>query len=108
MAKKRREPDPVDPVEMDGVRYSAPLDGEVDGIGYLSGVVVAEDAVSGAALWSGLVCGPIDDPDMEGDKLDRFITTLEPHPPVLRVHVDDGSIWDLDPVTRTAAEVAAS
>ena len=106
-AKKRRPPEPVEPVEMNGVRYEAPMEGEVDGTWYLGGVVMATDAASAAALWSVRVVGPTDDPDMEGDKNTRFITQLEPHPPVLRVHVDDGSVWDLDPVSRTAAEVAA-
>ena len=77
MAKKRSEPDPVDPVRFGGVRYEAMPWGKARGLDQNGGYVAAIDEKTGKELWLLKVYDVSYDGDMEGDKQDVFITELE-------------------------------
>jgi len=77
MKKKRSGPDPVDPVRSGGIRYEAMPWGKARGLGQNGGYVVAIDEKTGDELWLLKVYDVIYDGDMEGDKQDVFVTSLE-------------------------------
>jgi hypothetical protein len=77
MAKKRSGPDPVDPVRFGGIRYEAMPWGKARGLGQNGGYVAAIDEKSGKELWLLKVYDVSYDGDMEADKQDVFVTSLE-------------------------------
>ena len=77
MKKKRSGPDPVDPVRSGGIRYEAMPWGKARGLGQNGGYVVAIDEKTGDELWLLKVYDVTYDGDMEGDKQDVFVTSLE-------------------------------
>jgi hypothetical protein len=77
MAKKRSGPDPVDPVRFGGIRYEAMPWGKARGLGQNGGYVAAIDEASGKELWLLKVYDVSYDGDMEADKQDVFVTSLE-------------------------------
>jgi hypothetical protein len=77
MAKKRSEPDPVDPVRSGGVRYEAVPWGKARGLDQNGGYVAAFDEKTGKELWLLKVYDVSYDGDMEADKQDVFVTSLE-------------------------------
>lgn len=77
MAKKRSGPDPVDPVRFGGTRYEAMPWGKARGLGQNGGYVAAIDEKTGDELWLLKVYDVAYDGDMEADKQDVFVTSLE-------------------------------
>jgi hypothetical protein len=77
MAKKRSEPDPVDPVRSGGIRYEAMPWGKARGLDQNGGYVAAFDEKTGKELWLLKVYDVSYDGDMEADKQDVFVTSLE-------------------------------
>lgn len=77
MAKKRSGPDPVDPVRFGGTRYEAMPWGKARGLGQNGGYVAAIDEKTGDELWLLKVYDVTYDGDMEADKQDVFVTSLE-------------------------------
>ncbi len=77
MAKKRSGPDPVDPVRSGGIRYEAMPWGKARGLAQNGGYVAAIDEKTGKELWLLKVYDVSYDGDMEADKQDVFITSLE-------------------------------
>ena len=77
MAKKRSEPDPVDPVRVGGVRYEAVPWGKARGLEQNGGYVAAFDEKTGKELWLLKVYDVGYDGDMEADKQDVFVTSLD-------------------------------
>jgi len=77
MKKKRSGPDPVDPVRSGGIRYEAMPWGKARGLGQNGGYVAAIDEKTGDELWLLKVYDVTYDGDMEGDKQDVFVTSLE-------------------------------
>ena len=77
MKKKRSGPDPVDPVRSGGIRYEAMPWGKARGLGQNGGYVAAIDEKTGDELWLLKVYDVTYDGDMEGDKQDVFVTSLD-------------------------------
>lgn len=77
MAKKRSAPDPVEPVRFGGIRYEPMPWGKARGLGQNGGYVAAIDDRTGDELWLLKVYDVAYDGDMEGDKQDVFVTSLE-------------------------------
>jgi hypothetical protein len=77
MKKKRSGPDPVDPVRFGGIRYEAMPWGKARGLGQNGGYVAAIDEKTGDELWLLKVYDVTYDGDMEGDKQDVFVTSLD-------------------------------
>jgi hypothetical protein len=77
MKKKRRGPDPVDPVRLGGIRYEAMPWGKARGLSQNGGYVAAIDEKTGDELWLLKVYDVTYDGDMEGDKQDVFVTSLD-------------------------------
>ena len=77
MQKKRSGPDPVDPVRSGGIRYEAVPWGKARGLELNGGFVAAIDEKTGAELWLLKVYDVGYDGDMESDKQDVFVTSLE-------------------------------
>ena len=77
MARDCDGPDPVDPVRSGGVRYEAVQWGKARGLDQNGGYVAAIDEKTGAELWLLKVYAVRYDGEMEGDKQDVFITSLE-------------------------------
>ena len=77
MAKKRSGPDPVEPVRFGGTRYEAVPWGKARGLKQNGGYVAAIDAKTGEELWLLKVYDVSYDGDMEADKQDVFVTSLE-------------------------------
>lgn len=102
--KERAEiPDPA-PVLMDGVRYTALPWGKARGLGQNGGIVAAQDAASGAELWT-LEIYHIDyDDEREGDKQDVFIESMHVHDEgVLRIVSERGDSYLVNVARRTVA-----
>ncbi len=76
--KKRAEPDPIEPIVLDGIRYEAPHVSPADDNVPDGGVVVAIQQATGRLLWHAVIYDqPAYDPDMESDKQDVFITSMQ-------------------------------
>lgn len=75
--KKVVGPDEVDPVTIGKIRYEAPHWGKAQGWGQNGGHVVAVDAATGKTLWQVQLYKIDYKPNMEADKQDSFITSLE-------------------------------
>ena len=71
---KRAPPRAVSPVVHEGVRYEAPHFSNP--CGQNGGCIVASDATSGAPLWNLKVYCTHDDPGLETDVQDVFITSI--------------------------------
>ena len=70
-------PEPVDPVRSGGIRYEAMQWGKARGLGQNGGYLAAIDEKTGDELWLLKVYDVSYDGDMEGDKQDVFVTSLE-------------------------------
>ncbi len=105
VAKKRAAPEPVDPVVIGAVRYEAPADGKVRGLGQNGGIVVARGAASGAELWTARVYPIVYAAKLEADKQDVFIFDMKPSPDGRALLVTDerGRRWRLDLATHAGA-----
>ena len=77
MKKKRSGPNPVDPVRFGGIRYEAMPWGKARGLDQNGGYVAAIDEKTGNELWLLKVYDVGYDGDMESDKQDVFVTSLE-------------------------------
>lgn len=75
--KKRREPEPVTPVESRGLRFEAPFHGGAYGYQQDGGILVAWDLSSGALAWTQRIYRNACDDSIEDDKQDVFITQIE-------------------------------
>lgn len=74
---KRFEPAPVQPVEQNGIRYTAPPFAFLSkGMEHNGGYVEAIDIKTNKKLWLKEVYRPKYDPSLEGDVQDVFITSL--------------------------------
>lgn len=98
MSKKRREPEIVDPVEANGVRYEAPLQGALYGYAQDGGIIVARNAASGELEWTQRVYEISYDADMEDDKQDIFISKLNlmESDSVLQIENEHGAQFNLN------------
>jgi hypothetical protein len=105
VAKKRGEPELVDPVVIGAVRFEAPADGEAKGLGQNGGFVVAHDAASGTKPWTAKVYAIAYAANTEADKQDVFITGMKPSADsrALLVTDDRGRPWRVDLATHAAA-----
>jgi hypothetical protein len=102
MKKKRSGPDPVDPVRFGGIRYEAMPWGKARGLGQNGGYVAAIDEKSGDELWLLKVYDVSYDGDMEGDKQDVFVTSLDIDSAGRRLTVENeaGDRFSVDLATR--------
>jgi hypothetical protein len=101
MAKKRSGPDPVDPVRSGGIRYEAVPWGKARGLDQNGGYVAAIEEKSGKELWLLKVYDVSYDGDMEADKQDVFITSLEIDQGRLTVESESGDRYAVDLQSRT-------
>lgn len=105
-AKKRLEPEPVEPVVMGAVRYEAIASGRAIGLDQDGGVIRAVDRASGAELWRLTVYKVKFDTALEADKQEIYITRLAPagdghH---LLVEAEGGRRYSVDVQRHVAAE----
>lgn len=107
MSKKRREPDPVEPVVLGHIRYEAPLDAVSDAAPTWGATVIAHDVETGAELWRAGIFRPVVNPRMERDKQDVFITRLTAIEggAALLVESEDGAAHRLDLADRAVTQV---
>lgn len=75
--KKVAGPDDVDPVIIGKTRYEVPHWGKTLGLGQNGGHVRAVDTASGQTLWTAELYKIDYKPNMEADKQDCFIVTLD-------------------------------
>lgn len=96
--KERAEIPPPPHVDHAGIRYQAVPWGKARGLPQNGGYVAAVDKRTGAELWILKVYQVPYDRDMEGDKLDVFITnlTLDPARDTLRVENERGEVYSVD------------
>jgi hypothetical protein len=102
VAKERAEiPDPPY-VDHAGVRYQAVPWGKARGLKQNGGYLAAVDTATGAEMWLLKVYDVSYDRDMEGDKLDLFITdlALDPDGSTLRVDNERGESYRVNLKTR--------
>lgn len=76
-SKKVAAPDEVDPVTIGKTRYEVPHWGRTMGLGQNGGHVRAVDAASGAVLWTVELYKIDYKPNMEADKQDCFLISLD-------------------------------
>jgi hypothetical protein len=105
MDKKRSGPDPVEPVSFGGTRYEAMQWGKARGLEQNGGYVAAIDEKTGDELWLLKVYDVSYDGDMEDDKQDVFVTSLELDRDGRRLMVDNeaGNRFAIDLATRTVS-----
>lgn len=103
-AKKRAPPQPVAPVVLDNVRFEAPINGKVRGLGQNGGLVVAIDNRTGEELWFVLVYTITYAPNLEADKQDLFITDMAASADGKALIVNDerGRRWRVDLAKRVS------
>jgi hypothetical protein len=106
MSKKRREPENVDPVEANGIRYEAPLQGALYGYAQDGGIIIARDADSGELEWTQRIYKVSYDKDIEDDKQDIFISklSLAEGRTVLNIKNERGVQFNLDLIDRSVVE----
>ena len=75
--KKVAGPEDVEPVTVGKTRYEVPHWGKVMGLGQNGGHVRAVDAASGKTLWTVELYKIDYKPNMEADKQDSFIISLD-------------------------------
>ena len=75
-AKKRREPEPVPPIEFEGMRYEAPLAGSLYGYQQDGGIVIARNLANNTLAWSQRIYENEYESDIEEDKQDVFIAKM--------------------------------
>lgn len=75
--KKVAGPEDVDPVTIGKTRYEVPHWGKTLGLGQNGGHVRAVDVASGKPLWTAELYKIDYKPNMEADKQDCFIVTLD-------------------------------
>jgi hypothetical protein len=91
---KRAQPKPVEPVVSAGIKYSA------DGNG-VDEYVVASDASSGKLLWRVRVAHNDQDPRMELDVQDVYITDLKVTKGALLVRDEKSRCYSIDLATKS-------
>lgn len=75
---KRRAPKPVEPVEINNVRYEVVRAAKARGLGHDGGVIAAVDVASGKELWTLDVYQTVYDQNEEQDVQEVYITKLGP------------------------------
>lgn len=105
MQKERAEIPAPPPVARAGVRYQAVPWGKARGLDQNGGYVAAIDEKTGTEKWLLKVYHVSYDRDMEGDKLDVFITKLmlDSDENSLRVENERGEAYSVDLETRRVA-----
>jgi len=106
-SKKRRPPEPVPPVVIDGIRYEAPLTGgEVDER-QDGGIVAAIDDKTGRLLWTEIIYKIKRDPDIEDDKTEVYIKSMLPtsNLKALKIVNEEGKNFQLDLATRKVKKI---
>lgn len=106
--KERSEVPEVAPITLAGVRYEAPPWGRMQGLPQNGGYVVATDTRTDRVLWRVRVYKSQPKVEMESDKQDVFITTLqlEPGHRALRIEDERGRHYRLDLRTRRVTRLA--
>jgi hypothetical protein len=96
--KERAEVPEAAPLTLGGIRYEAPPWTRRRGLPNNGGYVEAFDAQTGRPLWLQKIYDPVGPPDLEADKREVFITTLEADPRGRFLIVTDerGRRWRLD------------
>ncbi len=92
----RNPPEPIDPVEKDGVRYEVVHWGNIAGYQQNGGIVEAYNAADDTPLWSVLVYTIEYNPDLEGDVQDIFITQMSLEDGYLEVKNERGGVYHIN------------
>lgn len=102
--KKVVGPEDVAPVTVGATRYEVPHWGKAMGLGQNGGHVSAVDVASGKTLWTATLYKIDYKPNMEPDKQDSFIVSLEFDAATSRLVAenDRGRRFALDPFSREA------
>jgi hypothetical protein len=105
--KKRSAPEPVEPVSIDNVRYEVLHWGKNRGLGQNGGYIVAIDAATGGELWTACLYEIQYDVNMEADKQDVFLISLEPDSARSRLLAEDerGRRFALDLESRKVTQL---
>jgi hypothetical protein len=100
--KKREPPAQVAPVTVAGIRYEALPFGKARGLGQNGGYIAAVDPISGRELWVAKVYATPQDPGLEGDKQDVFITAIRAARDgrALTIETERGGRYELDLASR--------
>lgn len=100
--KKIAAPEDVDPVTIGKTRYEVPHWGKTMGFNQNGGHVMAVDVASGKPLWTAELYKIDYKPNMEADKQDTFIVSLEFDSATSRLIAenDRGKRFALDPFSR--------
>lgn len=93
----RSNPAPVEPVELNGVKYKAPTYDPVSG--YTVGFVEARDSANKRLIWSRQIYVVKYDTNMETDVQDVYITRLVLDNNLLRIYTERGYEYELDLAT---------
>ena len=106
MSKKRREPENVEPVEANGIRYEAPQQGALYGYAQDGGIIIARNADNGELEWTQRIYKISYDKDMEDDKQDIFISniSLAEEGAVLQIKNEHGAQFNLSLIDRSVVE----
>lgn len=93
---KRIGPDPVEPVELHGMRILVPHDGQAIGVEQNGGYIAAVDAVTGAHLWYLRIYETKYIKGKERDVQDVFIVKMGVRAGLLRVKEEYGRVYEVD------------
>lgn len=108
-AKKRREPEPVPPIEFAGMRYEAPLAGSPYGYQQDGGIVVARDLKNNTLVWTQRIYATEYGDDIEEDKQEVFIArmVLTTDNGALHIQDEQGVEYRLSLTDRSVVRIAA-
>ncbi|EIC30774.1 hypothetical protein Metal_3096 [Methylomicrobium album BG8] len=103
---KRKAPKPVDPVEIDHIRYEVVRGAKSRGFDQNGGVIAAIDMTKNEELWTLVVYRTVYDPNEEKDVQEVHITdmTASPDKSQLRIENEAHKIYLLDLRTRDVTE----
>ena len=103
-SKERAEVPEPEPVSLAGMRYEAIPWGKARGLSQNGGYLAAMDEYSGEEIWLLKVYDVSYDRDMEGDKLDVFISQITRHGDhELRVENERGEVYLVDVETKSVS-----
>ncbi len=93
---KRIGPDPVEPVELHGMRILVPHSGREIGVAQNGGYIEAVDAITGIHLWHLMVYETKYITGKERDVQDVFIVKIGVRDGLLRVKEEYGRVYEID------------
>lgn len=104
-SKERAEPPTPEPVEIDGVTYSALLWGKARGLGQNGGLIIATDTNTGEELWILKIYDVSYERDIELDKQDVFIERISADAGGLVIENESGRVFKVNLTDRSIKEV---